>query len=302
MAGDWIKMRVDLFTSPKVVRIASALKVDRLRTVGGLMSAWCLFNVHSEDGFLPDYTKNILDDLVGLIGFAEQMEAVGWLESSPEGLKIPRFDAHNGASAKRRAMDADRKRLGRDENKKQINLHSKTADNTKKQNALKVSASKADKNRTREEKRREELNNKSNDLLPEITKKSTRLPDDWRPTQDYVDAAKALNPDYSPDWFRTTAHKFRDYWIAKSGKDATKADWLATWRNWIRNDLEFKRANKNAKQQPKIDHDNTDWVNLVFGEPGSGDLGEQNFPYIEGDFSSVEISDTRPGLSEPGQS
>jgi len=28
---------------------------------------------------------------------------------------------------------------------------------------------------------------------------------------------------------------FRDYWIAKAGKDGIKLDWLATWRNWIRN-------------------------------------------------------------------
>jgi hypothetical protein len=27
---------------------------------------------------------------------------------------------------------------------------------------------------------------------------------------------------------------FRDYWTAKSGKDATKRDWVATWRRWMR--------------------------------------------------------------------
>jgi len=36
---------------------------------------------------------------------------------------------------------------------------------------------------------------------------------------------------------------FRDYWIAKAGKDGVKLDWLATWRNWIRNER--------TKQQPK---------------------------------------------------
>lgn len=28
--------------------------------------------------------------------------------------------------------------------------------------------------------------------------------------------------------------KFRDYWSAKPGKAGTKLDWLATWRNWCR--------------------------------------------------------------------
>jgi hypothetical protein len=29
--------------------------------------------------------------------------------------------------------------------------------------------------------------------------------------------------------------KFRDFWAAKTGPNATKLDWPATWRNWIRN-------------------------------------------------------------------
>ena len=31
---------------------------------------------------------------------------------------------------------------------------------------------------------------------------------------------------------------FVDYWLGKAGKDATKVDWLATWRNWIKRDAE----------------------------------------------------------------
>jgi len=30
------------------------------------------------------------------------------------------------------------------------------------------------------------------------------------------------------------AERFRDYWIAKPGKDGVKLDWAATWRNWMR--------------------------------------------------------------------
>jgi len=137
MAGDWIKMRADLHTHPKVVRMASALKADRLRIVGGLHSAWCLFDVHSVDGFLDGYSADTLDDLIGFPGFSRAMMAVGWLEENGESLVMPRFEAHNGQSAKRRAQDADRKR-----------------------NIRKTSASEADKKRTREEKRREDIKDK----------------------------------------------------------------------------------------------------------------------------------------------
>lgn len=127
MAGDWIKMRVDLGTSPKVVRMASALHADRLRIVGGLHAVWCLFDVHSEEGKLYGYTTDALDEMIGFPGFSAAMISVCWLHDSGEFLAIPRFYEHNGKSAKRRAMDTERKRGVRN-----------------------LSASDADKKRTRE--------------------------------------------------------------------------------------------------------------------------------------------------------
>lgn len=143
MAGDWIKMRTDLLTSPKVVRMASALNADRFRIVGGLLSVWSLFDAHSVDGSLGGYSLDALDDLAAWPGFAASMVAVGWLVESGESLDLPRFEAHNGASAKRRAQDADRKRGVRNS-----------------------SASNADTKRTREEKRREELQQQQGDPPP----------------------------------------------------------------------------------------------------------------------------------------
>ena len=69
-------------------------------------------------------------------------------------------------------------------------------------------------------------------------KKAGRLSDDWKPDKQYWEAAQLIKPDMNQEWFIQVAHKFKDYWIAKSGKDATKADWLATWRNWIRREVE----------------------------------------------------------------
>lgn len=140
MAGDWIKMRADLHTHPKVVRISSALRADRLRTVGALHAVWCLFDAHSTDGTLEGYTPEAIDDLIGWPGFAAAMQAVEWLEVSEDFVSLPRFDEHNGKSAKRRAMETERKRRER---------VAETSGN--------VSASDADKKRTREEKRREEV-------------------------------------------------------------------------------------------------------------------------------------------------
>lgn len=125
MANDWIKMRADLQTHPKVFRIMSALNADvcphgvrtvsdKYRIIGALHAVWCLFDAHSDDGVLVGYSAEILDSSLGIPGFARAMEMVKWLVIESDGvIKMPEFDTHNGASAKRRAKETDRKRKER---------------------------------------------------------------------------------------------------------------------------------------------------------------------------------------------
>lgn len=95
-------------------------------------------------------------------------------------------------------------------------------------------------------KNQEPITNNQEPILKELVvtpsapprKKASRLPDDWRPDREYLEAAKLIKPDLTQEWFVQVAHKFKDYWIAKAGKDATKADWLATWRNWVRREVD----------------------------------------------------------------
>lgn len=66
----------------------------------------------------------------------------------------------------------------------------------------------------------------------------SRLPDDWRLPDEWRDWAIET---YGLDAQRVVriSIDFRDYWVAKS-TDATKRDWEATWRRWVRQ--EMKRA------------------------------------------------------------
>lgn len=114
MAKDWIKMRMDLSSHPKVVRILSATKSDKFQVVGGLHAVWSVFDVHSEDGTLDGYTPETMDHIIGWDGFCNAMMSVGWLEyDGDETLAMPGFDTHNGQSAKRRADETERKRKER---------------------------------------------------------------------------------------------------------------------------------------------------------------------------------------------
>lgn len=63
------------------------------------------------------------------------------------------------------------------------------------------------------------------------TSTGTRLAKDWTLPADWRAYCTATRPDLDAD---TVADNFRDYWHAKAGKDGRKADWLATWRGWVR--------------------------------------------------------------------
>lgn len=62
--------------------------------------------------------------------------------------------------------------------------------------------------------------------------RGTRLPADWKPTPEELRWAVDARPDVQVN---LEVEKFRDYWHGATGAKATKRDWPATWRNWIRN-------------------------------------------------------------------
>ena len=74
------------------------------------------------------------------------------------------------------------------------------------------------------------------------TKKTgSRLPRDWVLPREFGEWA--ISDGWAEISVRTEADKFKDYWISKTGQGATKADWLATWRNWMRNSKAPKSLN-----------------------------------------------------------
>lgn len=64
-------------------------------------------------------------------------------------------------------------------------------------------------------------------------KRGTRLPAGWALPAAW--GQWAIDQGHSEATIRFEADKFRDFWVGKSGKDAAKLDWEATWRNWMRN-------------------------------------------------------------------
>ncbi len=113
MAGDWIKMRGNLWDDPRVSAICDATDQPEAAVVGALYWLWATADQHTEDGLMPGLSLRQIDRKTGVQGFGQAVCDVGWLADHPEGVRILRFDEHNGASAKRRAGDAQRKANGR---------------------------------------------------------------------------------------------------------------------------------------------------------------------------------------------
>lgn len=84
--------------------------------------------------------------------------------------------------------------------------------------------------------KKEELNSSSK-------KTGSRLTAAWSPSEKEIAFAADLG--MSPAAILREADQFRDYWISKTGKDATKLDWEATWRGWVR------RAHSRTTAPPK---------------------------------------------------
>ncbi len=147
MAGDWIKMRTDLYRDPKVCLMADMLSdekgelsryvsqqtqrnmtvtrnVTRNACVGALLSVWGVMRHRGVrvDDDLKCFGVGlwVLDDIADMAGFGSAMAAARWVIETDEGLTFPRFfDEYNvepdgkqkSKNAERQARYREKKRL-----------------------------------------------------------------------------------------------------------------------------------------------------------------------------------------------
>ncbi len=109
MAGDWIKMRGNLWDDPRIAKLCDLTDQPEAMVVGGLYWLWASADQHTVDGMMPGLTLRGIDRKTGIQGFGQALVDVKWLADHPEGVRIINFEDHNGESAKRRCADAKRK-------------------------------------------------------------------------------------------------------------------------------------------------------------------------------------------------
>jgi hypothetical protein len=88
--------------------------------------------------------------------------------------------------------------------------------------------------------------NNTTSLEKESRGRGSRIPPEYEP-----DLEVGLSMGMSRKRAETQALKFKNYWMAKSGRDATKVDWDKTWENWVISDLE--KYPPDAKPEDRVD-------------------------------------------------
>jgi hypothetical protein len=86
------------------------------------------------------------------------------------------------------------------------------------------------------------------------TSQGTRLKNDWELPDEWAIWAKQERPDLN---INQVADGFKDYWISEA---KAKADWFATWRNWIRK----QRAERKDSEKPWV-KENREWFDQAAG-------------------------------------
>ena len=102
MAGEWIKVELELPDKPEVHYIANALNLDPDAVVGKLIRVWAWFDRNTEDGNAYGVTYLLLDRITRVTGFGEVMALSGWIEQRDKVLFMPKFERHNAQSSKKR--------------------------------------------------------------------------------------------------------------------------------------------------------------------------------------------------------
>lgn len=88
----------------------------------------------------------------------------------------------------------------------------------------------------------------------------TEFKEDWSLPEEYY--AYAIGKGFADQEINIEFERFTNYWKAKSGKDATKRDWIATWRSWILNAAKWS-GNNGGYQNGKSGGSGTPLVDIA---------------------------------------
>jgi hypothetical protein len=177
---------------------------------------------------------------------AEALVAAGLWRPVRGGYKITRWSEWQSeleALVRRRSADRDRKRRERERASAASGTSSTSGEHGSSAQVSDLSRDRSTDSHAPIESKREKQQKTSSSVS-----RAQRIPAGFTVTPDMVTWARQNTPHVDG---RLETEKFIDYWQAKAGKDACKADWVATWRNWMRRAAEQQPAPRGRHHTPQ---------------------------------------------------
>ena len=108
--ANWIKIETHTPNKAEIRHIARLCDCSQAEAFLAFFRVLVWLDEQTEDGQVDFFTAEDADDIAGLSGFGEALAEVRWIIFGPGGAVVANWDRHNGQSAKRRCLDAERSR------------------------------------------------------------------------------------------------------------------------------------------------------------------------------------------------
>lgn len=109
----WIKVDERTPLKPEMNRIMTTCHCVRGEAFLAFFKFYCWADGVTVDGRIDALTEGVADEIAGLKGFGRALRLVGWVRYEDGVGVITNFGRHNGKSAKKRLLAAERAKLHR---------------------------------------------------------------------------------------------------------------------------------------------------------------------------------------------
>ena len=106
----WIKVETHTPDKAELRQIARLCHCTNADAFLAFFRVFVWLDEQTENGQVNFFTPDDADEIGGLPGLGDALETVRWITFSPGGAVVANWERHNGKSAKRRCLDAERKR------------------------------------------------------------------------------------------------------------------------------------------------------------------------------------------------
>ncbi len=110
----WIKVETHTPDKSELRQIARLCHCSKAEAFLAFFRVFVWLDEQTEDGHVDYFTPDDADEIGGLPGLGTALESVRWITFSATGAVVANWERHNGKSAKKRIIEAERSRRYRE--------------------------------------------------------------------------------------------------------------------------------------------------------------------------------------------